>query len=493
MTGARRTITLSTLVGLLVVFLGVLAGVSALRDNSFFTHLATGRLILDEGIPRQDPYSFSAPGTTWVVQSWLASVLYASLEALGGLGAVRVAVGLATGVLAGLVWLLTAPARGVLVRVGLAGAVVVMGVTGFWSERPLMVGLLGLALVLLGAEGRFDPRWCIPIMWVWANSHGSFPLGVGALILLWIGTRLDGGDGLTERRMVLWSVVGTLAAAIGPLGPRLLVFPLELLQRQDVLAGVKEWKSPDFSTSGSRLFLLFMLVAIASLVRRPRWRAALPLLVFLALALLAARNQVNAALVAVPGTAAALAGIGQLTGERRSRVISAAALVMAAVTGLVLVSPLLVDDGSPTLDEELVGGPHLGLSGYPVAAISWLDSQDLLGGDGSRVIARDYVGNYLESLYGTDAHVFVDDRFDMYPEQVLEDQAILLNGNPADGEGLLQILDRYEPGAVLWETASPAGQVLVASPRWGVVYQDEDWMVACPRPQPGGPVACAGG
>ena len=34
--------------------------------------------------PSHDPYTFTAPGEPWVVQSWLASLLYASAERLGG-------------------------------------------------------------------------------------------------------------------------------------------------------------------------------------------------------------------------------------------------------------------------------------------------------------------------------------------------------------------------------------------------------------------------
>ena len=52
-------------------------GLSRISDNSFMTHLATGRLICGRhGIPSHDPYSFTAHGSSWVVQSWLASLLY---------------------------------------------------------------------------------------------------------------------------------------------------------------------------------------------------------------------------------------------------------------------------------------------------------------------------------------------------------------------------------------------------------------------------------
>ena len=55
---------------------GSCIGLRPLDDNSFFTHLATGRLIFHSGIPHADPYLFTAHEPPWVVQSWLASVVY---------------------------------------------------------------------------------------------------------------------------------------------------------------------------------------------------------------------------------------------------------------------------------------------------------------------------------------------------------------------------------------------------------------------------------
>lgn len=489
-----RGVRLSTVVGLVIVAVGVLIGVSPLRDNSFLTHLATGRLILEDGVPRSDPYSFTAFGEPWVVQSWLASVAYASLESLGGLGLVRASVGLLTGAIAGVVWLLTAPARSLFVRLGLAGLVVIAGGAGLWTERPLMVGLLGLGLVLLAAEGRFDPRWVVPVLWVWANAHGSFPFALVVVLLLWAGRRLDGEDAAVERRLALWVVVGMLVAMAGPLGPKVLTFPVELLGRQDALAGVKEWEAPTFTGTTERAFLLFTLVCLFALVRRPKWRAALPFVVFLAASLVAARNGVAATLVFLPGAALALEGLGpsSLTGVRRSRAMAGAAVVLVGAIGLVLVSPLLTDEGGGAPEEELVAGPHLALSGYPVAAVAWLDQQGLVGTGESRLLARDFAGNYLEGLYGTDAQVFVDDRFDMYPIDVLRDHAALLAGTSDDGQpGSLEIVERWAPDAVLWETNTPLSQLLLASDDWGVVYEDDDWLVACPRSEEG-EVRCGG-
>ena len=63
----------------------------ALEINSFLTHLATGRLIIETGaVPSADPYTFTGYGEPWVVQSWLVSLLYGVVERMSGFGGIRV-------------------------------------------------------------------------------------------------------------------------------------------------------------------------------------------------------------------------------------------------------------------------------------------------------------------------------------------------------------------------------------------------------------------
>ena len=82
-----RSPRVSAVVGGAFVVWGTVVGLIRLHDNSFLTHVATGRLILAHGVPTTDPYSFTAFGHGWVVESWLASALYGFVErAAGGHG-----------------------------------------------------------------------------------------------------------------------------------------------------------------------------------------------------------------------------------------------------------------------------------------------------------------------------------------------------------------------------------------------------------------------
>jgi len=63
-------IELPAVAAILAATLGFVA--YPLSDYDFFWHLRTGYLILESGsIPKQDPYSFTAPGAPWEVQGWL--------------------------------------------------------------------------------------------------------------------------------------------------------------------------------------------------------------------------------------------------------------------------------------------------------------------------------------------------------------------------------------------------------------------------------------
>jgi hypothetical protein len=450
-------------VGIAVGVWGLLIGLAPLRDNSFLTHLATGRLILEGGIPRSDPYSFTAQGDPWVVQSWLASLLYGLADELAGGTGLRLLMGALTATIAVLAWTLTRPAASLVGRVGIAGLALGIG-TEAWTERPLLFGLLFLCILLLQADGRLDPRWALPVMWVWVNVHGSFPLGLVAVGLLAVGRRLDGESPRVEGRVLGWATAGTLLGAVSPLGPRLLLFPVELLQHQETLRYIVEWKSPTFDTWGQRLFLVQLVVAIVLLVRRPSYRVVLPLVVFTAAALLGLRNIPVASLVLVPGMALGAAGLGSIDGARRSFATGLAAVALVALSAVVAVSQL--------------GQENFALSAYPEDAVEWLDDEGLIDPD-VRLVSRDFVGNYLEALEGDDVRVFMDDRYDMFPPEVSRDYISLVRGNDPG-----TVLDRYGAQVVLWDRETPFASWLEEADGWGIVYEDDDWLIACPRTDP---------
>ena len=123
---------------------GALYGARSLTDNSFLTHLATGRLILDGRLPRVDPYTFTGGGRPWIAQSWLASWLYAVLEDIGGAFAIRAMIAAVGALLALGIWRLSAPVKSVGLRLLVVVCAPAIG-GSWWNERPQ---ILAFALVV---------------------------------------------------------------------------------------------------------------------------------------------------------------------------------------------------------------------------------------------------------------------------------------------------------------------------------------------------------
>lgn len=440
----------------------MLVELQPLHDNSFLTHVATGRIILDRGaVPSTDPYTFTASGEPWVVQSWLASVVYAGLESIAGLEALRAFAGLAAGTLAAVAWRILRPIDGLVARLAIGSLFVAVG-AGLWAERPLMVGLVAFALVVLAAEGGLDPRWLVPLGWLWVNAHGSFPLGLVYLAVVAIGTRLDGGDGRRELRCLQWAALGVTVGAAGPLGVRALTFPLELLQRQDVLRHVVEWQAPAFDSLSQRAFLAQLLIAIGLLARRPSYRHGVVLAVFTAAALLGSRNLAVASIAMLPGLAAALGGLGSIRTDLRPTGAKLLAGVMALAAVAMVVGRL--------------NEPPLRLDAYPVDVLAYLDE----GGvdlETVHLAAPEFVGNLMTFVYGPGRRVFYDDRFDMFPRGVSRAAVALTDGTPT----VFRDLADFDIDLLAARRDSSMALVLTGTDRWRVLFTDEQWVLACRR------------
>ena len=116
------------------------------------------------------------------------------------------------------------------------------------------------------------------------------------------------------------------------------------------------------------------------------------------------------------------------------------------------------------------GEPDFTFAGYPVKAMQYVDTHGLLG---RRLLTDDADAGYVILQYYPRQHVFIDDRYDMFPLRVSEDYAGLLKGRPES----LRILDRYRIDVVLWDRTLPLVTLLRADGRWRQVYRHNEWVV----------------
>ena len=466
--GARPSAGLK--LGWLMASVGFLIGSRPIGDNSFLTHLATGRLMVERGaIPKADPYSSLGLGEAWTVQSWLPSLLYATAESVLGLWSITILHGLIAAAVLGTVWHLTSEAGALLARVGLT-SIVAIPATVTWSSRPFMFGLLAMAIMMAVAK-RPATRPTVAIMTIvfgiWINSHGSFVLGWALLAMMALGAGID--DRRWPRRELTYLVAAIGGVALGamhPVGARLVWFPVHMLMRREVLDGVQEWNSPRFGTWQEYVFLLTVVLIVIAAARGARWRALIPSVVMSLGGLLAVRNISVACVVVVAINAPSLAGMFN------NELGAAGTALSRAVQGLAI-SVLAVSMWS------VVSEPAIDLRRYPVEEVDWMLQRQLVASPDISVGHREYVGNYLTYRFGSKARVFVDDRYDFHAISVIKDHKALV-----EGTGVAEVLDSREFDVLVWPSDSHVGELLEYHPGWRIAHSGDHFVVACRTTSP---------
>lgn len=469
--GNRPAPSLRALLQTAVVFLAFVAGSARMNDNSLMTHVATGRLLVRGSIGElwngwADPYLYTGNGRSWVVQSWLASVIYGLVDGIAGPSGLRLFFGISFVAIALIVWRL-ARTESPIVHFGICVLVLFVGNT-LWSQRPLLFGVMGLGAVLLALRGDFAPHWLVPVMWLWVNTHGSFPFALAIAGLAALGRRLDRESPAHELRVLRWIGAGIAAGAVlNPIGPKLVLFPLQLLRENELLRNIAEWRSPDFSAQWARVFLLLVCVTIAAIGRRSRWPLTLPAIAMIAAALVATRNVGMAIVAFTPVAAHGLAGLGTADLDRRSDAYRLGVMLLAAATlGWCFLSAQ--GDG---FDER----------GYPSKPVTWLEQRGLTA-PGTRLVHQDFVGNYLSIRYKGQLRVYVDDRIEVQDRKAFADLLLLQRGRPGWKDALASA------DAIVWERDTPLDALVREVDDWAIRFEDDEWFVAC-RPAD---VRCAG-
>src|SRR3546814_13611010 len=91
------------------------------------------------------------------------------------------------------------------------------------------------------------------------------------------------------------------------------------------------------------------------------------------------------------------------------------------------------------------------------------------------MITHDVVGNLLTAMDYQSRVVYVDDRFDMYPEPLMDGYLELLGGS-VDWRDQL---DAVEADIVVWRRSEPRAQILAADAEWSLGLLDDAWVAYC--------------
>jgi hypothetical protein len=452
----------------LFALLGFIVGSARLSDNSFFWHLRTGEYILDHGIPHGDVFSYTAPGSKWVAQSWLAELAYGVVDRVAGGYGLRVFTGLVGVGVFVLAYRLALRLSRSWPRAAGITLLSLGGVMTLWSARPLVLGVLFFVVLLWIVEvpdslvGR-HPLIAIPVVtWLWVNVHGSFALGAVYLGLHLLGRGIEGASPLRGRERLLLggAAIGLVVSLANPYGLSLLTFPVELLSRGEILSQVIEWQSPDFRERWGIALAAWICLYVVALARgshRVSRRDLVVTVPMVVLALWATRNIAIAPLVGLPVVARAFAVDEPRAGVRFRRSV---VTVACAAIGFVVV----------VLAVGMSAERSFATRGYPVAAMRYLERNDLLG---SRIFTDDADAGFVILRHWPEQRVFMDDRFDMFPTRIIDDYLDVSRSRP----NWAKVLDRHEVEVVVWPKHLALATALDESGDWDRVHTDATFAV----------------
>jgi len=499
------------------------ATVFRLTNYDIWWHLATGRLIAGGGgIPRSDPFSFTAQGAEWIDHEWLFQLIMYGIHSLGGP--------------AGLVL-----AKAVLVL--LAALVVFRFIRRETGLPPAAIGLLLLPFVLAGRD-RFIVRpelftllfsavlldalfrsrsrpatagdlWWVPFLFLaWANLHGGMIVGLVLLGLFLLGRLMPwiwrvGTKAPAEelRRLPSAGTAAVLlaASAVAGLGNpflhRIYTVPFQLttLIESGVFHNL-EWIRPPWpDTWLYHLSLLAALLVIGMRLRRPVWSAIFPLLFLAAISWQYVRNIALFGMLA-PLLLVRVWGVEQPPdGDRDrptvSRLLFGRGPVPAAATVLFLVVGVFLLFGNYRFTAGLGVDPLR----VPERAVDFVERERPPGN-----LFNAYVfGGYISWRLHPGTPIFIDGRNEVFAELGRE-----LVRARTDSRRWAALLEHHDIGYAVLEYSPTLEQTTIIDPaggdsrvvlrpssynkfprsQWALVFWDDTAMVLVRRATAAGPL-----
>jgi hypothetical protein len=489
MTGWRRwvTPTLGDVIFISVFSFAMMLGANLFhRDGDLGRHIRLGRSVIDDGvIPTVDIYSHTMTGGHMIPHEWLSQAIFASTERFFGFDGI----GILVAVVCALPWFILyryMVRRGVLVWIAVSLSLLGAAASVIhWATRPHIFTWLFVVLWVVLLEdmrrGKRNQAWVlIPLMVVWANTHGAFIVGFLILGTYLVGSLLDakkiegsgagGRDFLLARRYGVL-LAGTFAASLlNPDGLATIINGFAYTREDFLLQFTREYNSPNFH---SPLFwpFLALLVLTVLLSFRWTWTTALLTVSWTAFALHSFRNIPLYAIVVIPvlGVAAtswaeARAGktrstrFGEFATVERHATGGAVALVVVLIAAAVLAR-------SPGSDLEFSD------TYFPIDALSAIGDPP-----GQRVFNEFHWGGFLEYCCFPDIPVFIDGQTDYYGSALTEQYDATIKG----GVEWRRVFDEYSVDWVLIPPDVGLTQVLTEADDWTEIYRDAVAVVFVP-------------
>ncbi len=425
-------------------------------DPDLWGHLFFGREILQTGsLPEKNLYSYTAPEHPWINHEWLAEVVfYGVFYLLSSSGLILLKLALA----AGLVWILdlilreriSSPYARVLVLVW-AMAILSPG----FNVRPQIFTYFLLAVLLFLCHRAQEKAsrmlyGAVPLMILWANLHGGFVAGLGALGLFSIWAVVRG-----NRGVIIPAALAFASVLLNPYGLRLLSFLAEdlLLHRP-----ITEWQPLSLADLSFWEFKLALVAVVAGSLWGGFWRRWDFILVLLA-GWFALRHQRHAplfAVVAAPFVANGICGVISWIEERVRGGLLACAILLVSLYQFASIGRVHWQHRL-----QLVVSPF----DYPTQAAEFLQ-RNAIGGN--LAVPFDW-GEYLIWKLYPQVRVSIDGRYTTaYPMDTIEDNFEWMRG----GKNWRRLLDIYPTDVAVTNRYHPVTTLMRKDPEWVYIYSD---------------------
>ncbi len=210
-----------------------------------------------------DHYSFLS-NRPWINHEWLAEVvMYGAFRVAGGAGLIALKVLLVLAMLGAVAMTVHDLSLPPIAKLALVGVALVATVPQTTHVRPQLfsLALFSWLLILLLRE-RTSPRlavWLVPLVWIWANLHGGWIVGVG-MLALWCAAGAIAGRSIAETsRLAVVIALAFAATACNPYGVEMWAFLRETVGfgRADIV----DWQ-PIYAMGGMYVALWMLTAAV---------------------------------------------------------------------------------------------------------------------------------------------------------------------------------------------------------------------------------------
>jgi hypothetical protein len=474
------------------------------RLIDFWWHLKAGEIIVNtRSIPNTDLFSFTAAGQPFILQNWLAEVIYYATYRIGGL-ALLVFLNAMLLVAALLpVYDLCRKATDKL-RLSVITALLPAVLLLYFGSVRSQVFSFALFSVFYWVLSNYrhkvwDRLWLLPLlMIVWVNVHGAFVLGLG-LIAIFLGCellrRIAYGvrpDTLSSGRLArlgLFLVLTVITTIVNPEVHRIYAYVRAVATNPASQTLVLEWQPPRINEAVGIVlffgpfFITWLVLLVAA--RKPELVDLILVLTFSILGLSSLRNGAWFALIAAPVVARYyptidfspmtqalrrfapgrhlmdwLAARRETTAPIRYRLNRQIAVLLLTI--VVLVSPWVYPHlGNPAF------GSTLWEASTPVSAVEYIEEHDLEG----NIFHPQIYGDYLIWRLWPKQGSFVDGRVHLFANSVIRDYRLAFIDPHWD-----ERLTRYDIKYLLLSKEEEENRAMIDSTResanWHLLYED---------------------